>query len=281
MNTFFLPPVREVKIGPVKIGGKGPLVLIAGPCVIESESLCLETAAFLKELTGRLGIPFIFKSSYDKANRSSLRSFRGPGLEEGLGILARVKEELGLPVLADVHRFEELDLAGRILDVLQIPAFLCRQTDFVLSVARVGKGVNVKKGQFLAPWDARNIIEKIRSTGNESILLTERGASYGYNNLVADMRSLVILREMGYPVIFDVTHSLQLPGAQGTSSGGQRDFIAALARAAVAVGIDGLFMEVHPNPDLALCDGPNSQALKDLAPLLEQVVAMDRIVKKV
>jgi 2-dehydro-3-deoxyphosphooctonate aldolase (KDO 8-P synthase) len=280
MNTFFLPPVREVKIGPVKIGGKGPLVLIAGPCVIESESLCLETAAFLKELTGRLGIPFIFKSSYDKANRSSLRSFRGPGLEEGLGILARVKEELGLPVLADVHRFEELDLAGRILDVLQIPAFLCRQTDFVLSVARVGKGVNVKKGQFLAPWDARNIIEKIRSTGNESILLTERGASYGYNNLVADMRSLVILREMGYPVIFDVTHSLQLPGAQGTSSGGQRDFIAALARAAVAVGIDGLFMEVHPNPDLALCDGPNSQALKDLAPLLEQLVAMDRIVKK-
>jgi 2-dehydro-3-deoxyphosphooctonate aldolase (KDO 8-P synthase) len=281
MNTPFLPPVREVKIGPVKIGGKGPLVLIAGPCVIESESLCLETAAFLKELTGKLEIPFIFKSSYDKANRSSLRSFRGPGLEEGLGILARVKEELGLPVLADVHRFEELDLAGRILDVLQIPAFLCRQTDFVLSVARVGKGVNVKKGQFLAPWDARNIIEKIRSTGNESILLTERGASYGYNNLVADMRSLVILREMGYPVIFDVTHSLQLPGAQGTSSGGQRDFIAALARAAVAVGIDGLFMEVHPNPDLALCDGPNSQALKDLAPLLEQVVAMDRIVKKV
>jgi 2-dehydro-3-deoxyphosphooctonate aldolase (KDO 8-P synthase) len=279
MNTPFFPPVREVKIGAVRIGGRRPLVLIAGPCVIESETLCLETAAFLKELTYSLNIPFVFKSSYDKANRSSLRSFRGPGLEKGLQILSRVKEELGLPILADVHRFEELDLAGRILDVLQIPAFLCRQTDFVVSVARAGKGVNVKKGQFLAPWDVRNIIEKIQSTGNESILLTERGASYGYNNLVADMRSLVILREMGFPVIFDVTHSLQLPGGQGISSGGQREFIAALARAAVAVGIDGLFMEVHPNPDLALCDGPNSQPLRDLGPLLEQLVAIDRIVK--
>ncbi len=280
MNTPFFPPVREVKIGAVKIGGRRPLVLIAGPCVIESETLCLETAAFLKELTHSLNIPFVFKSSYDKANRSSLRSFRGPGLEKGLQILSRVKEELGLPILADVHRFEELDLAGQVLDVLQIPAFLCRQTDFVLSVARTGKGVNVKKGQFLAPWDVLNIIEKIQSTGNESILLTERGASYGYNNLVADMRSLVILRDMGFPVIFDVTHSLQLPGGQGISSGGQREFIAALARAAVAVGIDGLFMEVHPNPDLALCDGPNSQPLRDLGPLLEQLVTIDRIVKK-
>ena len=280
MNTFILPAVREVKIGSVKIGGRGPLVLIAGPCVIESETLCMETASFLKDLTQSMKIPFVFKSSYDKANRSSLRSFRGPGLERGLEILARVKEELGVPVLADVHRHEELDLAARILDVLQIPAFLCRQTDFVLSVARTGKGVNIKKGQFLAPWDVLNIIEKIQSTGNESILLTERGASYGYNNLVADMRSLVILREMGFPVIFDVTHSLQLPGAQGTSSGGQRDFIPALARAAVAVGIDGLFMEVHPNPERALCDGPNSQPLKDVGLLLEQLVTIDRIVKK-
>jgi 2-dehydro-3-deoxyphosphooctonate aldolase (KDO 8-P synthase) len=280
MNTLVLPSVREVKIGSVRIGGRGPLVLIAGPCVIESETLCLETASFLKKLTQSMKIPFVFKSSYDKANRSSLRSFRGPGLEKGLEILARVKKDLGVPILSDVHRHEELDLAAQILDVLQIPAFLCRQTDFVLSVARTGKGVNIKKGQFLAPWDVRNIIEKIQSTGNESILLTERGASYGYNNLVADMRSLVILRDMGFPVIFDVTHSLQLPGAQGTSSGGQRDFIAALARAAVAVGIDGLFMEVHPNPDLALCDGPNSQPLKDLGPLLEELVTIDRIVKK-
>ena len=272
--------VKEVRVGTVTLGGRRPLVLIAGPCVIESEAECLETAGFLKELTQALRIPFIFKSSYDKANRSSLRSYRGPGYIQGLEILGKVKRELGVPVLSDVHRFEEVEAAAEVLDVLQVPAFLCRQTDFVLAIAQTGKGVNVKKGQFLAPWDVRNILEKIETTGNQSILVTERGASFGYNNLVADMRSLVILRKMGYPVIFDVTHSLQLPGGLGTSSGGQREFISALARAGVAVGIDGLFMEVHPNPQAALCDGPNSQPLDSLSPLLEQLMALDRVVKE-
>jgi len=274
------PSVKEVKVGPVTIGGRRPLVLIAGPCVIESEALCLDTARFLKKVTQSLGLSFIFKSSYDKANRTSLRSFRGPGLIEGLEVLGRVRRELGIPVLSDVHRFEEVSPAARVLDVLQIPAFLCRQTDFVLAIARTGKGVNVKKGQFLAPWDMKNIIEKVESAGNQSILLTERGTSFGYHNLIADMRSLMIMRQMGYPVVFDVTHSLQLPGAQGTSSGGQREFISGLARAAVAVGIDGLFMEVHPHPESALCDGPNSQPLEELPLLLEQLVALDKIVKK-
>jgi 2-dehydro-3-deoxyphosphooctonate aldolase (KDO 8-P synthase) len=274
-----LLPVKEVRVGPVIIGGRRPFVLIAGPCVIESEALCLETAGFLADLTRSLGIPLIFKSSYDKANRSSLTSFRGPGLTEGLGILGRVKRELKVPVLSDVHGFAEVGAAAQVLDCLQIPAFLCRQTDFVLAVARSGKPVNIKKGQFLAPWDVRNIVEKIRSTGNTDILLTERGASFGYNNLIADMRSLVIMRQTGFPVVFDVTHSLQLPGGQGTSSGGEREFVAPLARAAVAVGIDGLFMEVHPDPASALCDGPNSQPLDRLKPLLEQLVAIDRLVK--
>jgi 2-dehydro-3-deoxyphosphooctonate aldolase (KDO 8-P synthase) len=274
------PAVREVPVGPVTFGGRKPLVLIAGPCVIESEAACLETARSLKELTESLRIPLVFKSSYDKANRSSLRSYRGPGLTRGLEILGRVKGELGVPVLSDVHRFEEVEAAAGVLDILQVPAFLCRQTDFVVSIARTGKGVNVKKGQFLAPWDVRNILEKIESTGNQSILFTERGTSFGYHNLVADMRSLVIMREMGYPVIFDVTHSLQLPGGLGTSSGGQREFISALARAAVAVGIDGLFMEVHSNPEAALCDGPNSQPLGELRPLLRQLTEIDRLVKR-
>ena len=273
------PAVKEVCAGPVTIGGKRPFVLIAGPCVIESEASCLETAGFLAHLTQSLRIPLIFKSSYDKANRSALGSYRGPGLRKGLEVLGRVKRELGVPVLSDVHRFEEVEAAAQVLDVLQIPAFLCRQTDFVLAVAGAGKAVNVKKGQFLAPWDVRQIVEKIQSVGNESILLTERGTSFGYNNLIADMRSLVILRGMGYPVIFDVTHSLQLPGALGSSSGGQREFISALARAAAAVGIDGLFMEVHPAPETALCDGPNSQPLDGLIPLLEQLVAIDRVAK--
>jgi 2-dehydro-3-deoxyphosphooctonate aldolase (KDO 8-P synthase) len=255
------------------------MVLIAGPCVIESEEGCLEVAARLKELTGSLGIPLIFKSSYDKANRSSLRSYRGPGLRRGLEVLERIKRELSIPVLSDVHRFEEVREAAAVLDVLQVPAFLCRQTDFVAAIARAGKVVNVKKGQFLAPWDMKNVVEKIESVGNQSILLTERGASFGYNNLVADMRALVILRQTGYPVIYDVTHSLQLPGGLGTSSGGQREYIPPLARAGVAAGVDGLFMEVHPNPSEALCDGPNSQPLKELGPLLEQLMAVDRIVK--
>ncbi len=273
------PEVREVRVKNVTFGGRRPLVLIAGPCVIESEEACLETARSLKELTLSLKIPLVFKSSYDKANRSSLRSFRGPGLEKGLEILRKVQREWEVPVLSDVHRFEEVEPAAEVLDILQVPAFLCRQTDFVLALAGTGKGVNVKKGQFLAPWDAQNILEKIESTGNQSILLTERGSSFGYNNLVADMRSLVIMRQMGYPVIFDVTHSLQLPGGLGKSSGGQREFISALARAAVAVGIDGLFMEVHPSPETALCDGPNSQAISGLRPLLEQLISLDRVVK--
>jgi 2-dehydro-3-deoxyphosphooctonate aldolase (KDO 8-P synthase) len=279
MNPVFLPAVKEVRIGSVTLGGQNPMVLIAGPCVIESEDACLEIAGRLKELTRSLGIPLIFKSSYDKANRSSLRSYRGPGLRRGLEVLGRIKREMSIPVLSDVHRFEEVQEAAGVLDVLQVPAFLCRQTDFVAAVAGAGKAVNVKKGQFLAPWDMKNVVEKIESAGNRSILLTERGASFGYNNLVADMRALVILRQMGYPVIYDVTHSLQLPGGLGFSSGGQREYIPPLARAGVAAGVDGLFMEVHPNPSEALCDGPNSQPLKDLRPLLEQLMAVDRMVK--
>jgi 2-dehydro-3-deoxyphosphooctonate aldolase (KDO 8-P synthase) len=279
MTPISFPAVKEVRIGPVTLGGRRPLVLIAGPCVIESEGACLEVAARLKELTRSLGIPLIFKSSYDKANRSSLGSYRGPGLRRGLEVLGRIKREMGIPVLSDVHRFEEVQEAAEVLDVLQVPAFLCRQTDFVAAIAGAGKAVNVKKGQFLAPWDMKNVVEKIESAGNQSILLTERGASFGYNNLVADMRALVIMRQTGYPVIYDVTHSLQLPGGLGTSSGGQREYIPPLARAGVAAGVDGLFMEVHPNPAEALCDGPNSQPLKELRPLLEQLMAVDKIVK--
>ena len=279
MNPASIPAVREVRVGPVTLGGRRPLALIAGPCVIESEDACLQVAGFLKELTRSLGISLIFKSSYDKANRSSLRSYRGPGLSQGLKILGRVRREMGIPVLSDVHRVEEVPEAAEVLDVLQIPAFLCRQTDFVQAIAQTQKAVNVKKGQFLAPWDVSNIVEKIESAGNHSILLTERGASFGYNNLVADMRSLVILRQTGYPVIYDVTHSLQLPGGLGAASGGQSEYIAPLARAGVAAGVDGVFMEVHPNPAAALCDGPNSHPLKDLRPLLEQLMALDKIVK--
>lgn len=273
------PAVKEVAIGPVIAGGRRPFILIAGPCVIESAELCHHTAEFLKDLADSLKIPLVFKSSYDKANRSSIHSFRGPGLNKGLEILGRLKQDLKLPILSDVHRFEEIEPAAQILDVLQIPAFLCRQTDFVQAVASSGKPVNVKKGQFLAPGDVRHIIEKIESCGNKSLLLTERGTSFGYHNLVADMRSLVIMRRLGYPVIFDVTHSLQLPGSLASSSGGQREFIPFLARAAVAVGVDGLFMEVHPHPEMALCDGPNSQPLEELPPLLKELVEIDRLVK--
>jgi len=279
LNSLALFPVREVAVGPVVIGGRRPVALIAGPCVIESETACLEAAGFLRDLTRALGIPLVFKSSYDKANRSSLSSYRGPGIEKGLKILERVKKEYGVPVLSDIHRFEEIGEAATVLDALQVPAFLCRQTDFVLAIAGAGKVINVKKGQFLSPWDMRNIVEKIESTGNRSILLTERGASFGYHNLVTDLRGLVVMRETGYPVVFDVTHSLQLPGGLGSSSGGQREFIPALARAACAVGIDALFMEVHPRPEEALCDGPNSQPFASLKPLLEQVTAIDALVK--
>jgi 2-dehydro-3-deoxyphosphooctonate aldolase (KDO 8-P synthase) len=270
---------KLVRVGSVEIGGDRPLVVIAGPCVVESKESALRHAAALKERADRVGVPYIFKSSYDKANRSSASSFRGPGLEKGLAILAEVKNKVGVPILTDVHEIDQIAAVKEVADVLQIPAFLCRQTDFVVAVARSGKVVNVKKGQFLAPWDMRNVIEKIRLTGNEQILLTERGASFGYNNLVSDMRSLVVMREMGYPVVFDATHSLQLPGGLGNASGGERLYIPALARAGVATGIDALFMEVHEDPDHALSDGPNSLALENFAGLIKSVKEIDRLVK--
>jgi len=271
--------MKQIQLNHFKIGAGEGFVLIAGPCVLETEEAALDIAYFLKELTGKLQIPFIFKASYDKANRTSLRSYRGPGAEKGLKILENIKVKTGVPVLSDVHRFEEIDAAADVLDVLQIPAFLCRQTDFVMDVARKAKMVNVKKGQFLAPWDVSNIIEKIRDAGNENILVTERGASFGYNNLVFDVRSLPILRAMGYPVIFDATHSVQLPGGAGTASGGQRDMVPYLVRAAVAAGVDGVFMEVHPDPEKALCDGANSLYLNTLEELLTTLKKMDEITK--
>lgn len=271
---------KLVRVGTIEIGGGLPLVVIAGPCVIESRDSALRHAAALKEKAERIGVPYIFKSSYDKANRSSVHSFRGPGLEKGLEILAEVKKKIGVPVLTDVHEIDQVKPAQEIVDILQIPAFLCRQTDFVLAVANSGKCVNVKKGQFLAPWDMGNIVEKIRGTGNDQILLTERGASFGYNNLVSDMRSLVVMRELGYPVIFDATHSLQLPGGLGNASGGERKYIPALARAGVAAGIDALFMEVHEDPDYAKSDGPNSLDLKDFEGLLKTVKQLDALVKE-
>ena len=254
--------------------------MIAGPCVIESKESALRHAAALKEKADRVGVAYIFKSSYDKANRSSLGSFRGPGLEKGLEILAAVKDKIGVPILTDVHEIDQVGAVKEVADVLQIPAFLCRQTDFVLAVAKSGRVVNIKKGQFLAPWDMRNIVEKISSTGNDKILLTERGASFGYNNLVSDMRSLVVLRELGYPVVFDATHSLQLPGGLGHASGGERKYIPALARAGVAAGVDALFMEVHEDPDHAKSDGPNSLDLKDFEGLLRVVKEIDALVKE-
>ncbi|MEW6765701.1 MAG: 3-deoxy-8-phosphooctulonate synthase [Pseudomonadota bacterium] len=256
-----------------------PLFLIAGPCVIESEKLILDTAATLKEMTARLGIPFIFKASFDKANRSSAGSFRGPGLEEGLRILEKVKTELGLPVLTDVHEDTPLDEVAAVVDVMQTPAFLCRQTNFIQNVARQGKPVNVKKGQFLAPWDMKNVVDKAHATGNDRIMVCERGVSFGYNTLVSDMRGLAIMRETGCPVVYDATHSVQQPGGQGTSSGGQREFVPVLARAAVAAGISGLFMETHPDPANALSDGPNMWPLGKLEPLLATLGELDRLVK--
>ena len=261
----------QIKVGNINIGGSNPLVLIAGPCVIESETNCLETAKKIKEITVKLDIPFIFKSSFDKANRLSLESYRGPGLKKGLDILKKVKEKLKVPVLSDVHCQKEIEEAKKVLDIIQIPAFLCRQTDIVVGVARTGKVINIKKGQFLAPWDILPIIKKIESTGNKKIIITERGFCFGYNNLVSDLRSLEIMRGFGYPVIYDATHSIQLPGGKGASSSGQREFVAGLSRAAVAFGCDGLFLEVHTNPDKALCDGPNMISLLELEKLLKQV----------
>ncbi len=271
---------KIVKAGQIEIGGGRPLAVIAGPCVIESRDSALRHALALKEKADRQGVPYIFKSSYDKANRSSIRSFRGPGLTEGLKILAEVKERVGVPILTDVHEIDQVTAVKQVADILQIPAFLCRQTDFVLAVAQSGNVVNVKKGQFLAPWDMSNVIEKIRSAGNEQILLTERGASFGYNNLVSDMRSLVVMGGLGYPVVFDATHSLQLPGGLGNASGGERKFIPALARAGVAVGIDALFMEVHEDPDRALSDGPNSLPLVLFENVLRSVKAIDDLVRE-
>lgn len=263
-----------------EVGTRQPLFLIAGPCVIENEKLVLDTAAELKRITTALGMPFVFKSSFDKANRSSHTSFRGPGLEAGLRILERVRGELGVPVLTDVHEDTPLDEVAAVVDVLQTPAFLCRQTNFIQNVARQGKPVNIKKAQFLAPWDMGNVVEKARATGNDQIMVCERGTSFGYNYLVSDMRALVVMRETGCPVVFDATHSVQLPGGQGTSSGGQREFVAPLARAAVAVGIAGLFMETHPDPAHALSDGPNSWPLAEMPALLETLAALDGIAKR-
>jgi 2-dehydro-3-deoxyphosphooctonate aldolase (KDO 8-P synthase) len=261
-------------------GLEHPIFLIAGPCVIESEQLALDTAGSLREITGRLGIPFIYKSSFDKANRSSYASPRGPGLDEGLAILERVKAQIGVPVLTDVHEDTPLDEVAAVVDVLQTPAFLCRQTNFIQNVARQGRPVNIKKGQFLAPWDMKHVVAKARAVGNERILVCERGVSFGYNNLVSDMRSLAVMRETGCPVVFDATHSVQLPGGQGTASGGQREFVPVLARAAVAAGVAGLFMETHPNPDAALSDGPNAWPLGRLEALLETLMALDAVVKR-
>ena len=263
--------MRQIKVKNINIGDKNPLVLIAGPCVIESESMCLETAGRIKDICAKLSIPYIFKCSFDKANRLSIGSFRGPGLKKGLDILSKVKQKLKIPILSDVHCQKEITEAGKVLDIIQIPAFLCRQTDIVLAAAKTGKVVNIKKGQFLAPWDILPVIKKAESVGNHSILITERGVSFGYNNLVSDFRSLKIMREFGYPVIYDATHSIQLPGGKGSCSGGQREFVEGLSRAAVAFGCDGLFLEVHPHPDKALCDGPNMINLKELETLLRQV----------
>lgn len=271
---------REIVIGNVKIGGNRPLVLIAGPCVIESESATLRHAERLMTICNGLSIPLIFKASYDKANRTSIDAYRGPGMQEGLRILARVKESLGLAVISDIHSIEQVAPAAQVLDVLQIPAFLCRQTDLLVAAAKSGRVINVKKGQFLAPWDMENVAAKVAASGNENIILTERGASFGYNNLVVDMRTFPVMRSFGYPVVFDATHSVQLPGGQGTCSVGQREFVEYLSRAAVASGIDGIFMEVHEDPSQALCDGPNSIPLGDLPSLLSTLIEIDAVVKK-
>lgn len=268
-----------MKLCGFEVGLDRPLFLIAGPCVIESRQLALDSAGKMKEITDRLGIPFIYKSSFDKANRTSISSYRGPGIEEGLRILSDVKDQIGTPVLTDVHEDTPLDEVSQVVDVLQTPAFLCRQTNFIQTVAGQGLPVNIKKGQFLSPWDMKNVTEKAKATGNENIMACERGASFGYNNLVSDMRSLAVMRETGCPVVFDGTHSVQLPGGQGGTSGGQREFVPVLARAAVAVGVSGLFMETHPDPENALSDGPNAWPLDKMESLLETLKEIDSSVK--
>ena len=269
---------KIINIRNLAIGQRQPLVFIAGPCVIETHESCLKLADRLKTIFQSKKLPFIFKASYDKANRTSVNSYRGPGVKEGLKILADIKKRLGLPILSDVHSEEEIPIVSETLDIIQIPAFLCRQTDLILAAAKTGKPINIKKGQFLAPWDMKAVVEKVRSTGNEQILLTERGACFGYNNLVSDMRSLVIMRELGYPVIYDATHSIQLPGDQGNASGGERNMVMPLARAAVATGCDGLFLEVHENPEQALSDAATMLSVEALPNLLEQVLEIHRVV---
>jgi len=270
---------NEIQIAHTKLGGNNPLFIIAGPCVIESEDIVFSAAKKLKEICSNIGLPLLFKSSYDKANRTSISSFRGPGLEKGLRVLSDVRSRFDIPVISDVHSVEEVKIASKVLDSLQIPAFLCRQTDIILAASNTGKPVNIKKGQFLAPWDVRNILDKFISTGNRNVFITERGTSFGYNNLVVDFRGIPVMRSFGYPVIFDLTHSLQLPGGMGKSSGGQREFAEPLARAAAAVHIDGLFMEVHPEPERALCDGPNMIKLDELENLLKTVKAIHELIK--
>lgn len=269
-----------MKLCHFEVGIDKPFFLIAGPCVIESEQLALDTAGFLKEVTSELNIPFIYKSSFDKANRSSIDSFRGLGIEKGLQILQKVKDDIGVPVLTDVHEDTPLDEVAAVVDVLQTPAFLCRQTNYIQNVANTGLPVNIKKGQFLSPWDMKHVVKKAKATGNEQIMVCERGASFGYNNLVSDMRSLAVMRETGCPVVFDATHSVQLPGGQGSVSGGQREFVPVLARAAMAVGISGIFLETHPNPEKALSDGPNSWPMDQIKELLETLKALDSVVKR-
>jgi 2-dehydro-3-deoxyphosphooctonate aldolase (KDO 8-P synthase) len=269
-----------MKLCGFEVGADRPFFLIAGTCVIESETMAMETAGALKEMTGSLGIPFVYKSSFDKANRSSKDGFRGPGIEEGLRILSEVRRQLGVPVLTDVHEDTPMQEVADVVDVLQTPAFLCRQTNFILNVVSLGKPVNIKKGQFLSPWEMQNVVDKARSTGNSDIMVCERGFSFGYNNLVSDMRSLAVMRATGCPVVFDATHSVQLPGGKGSASGGQREFIPVLARAATAAGVAGLFMETHPDPARALSDGPNAWPLARMRALLEVLLAIDRSVKK-
>jgi 2-dehydro-3-deoxyphosphooctonate aldolase (KDO 8-P synthase) len=270
-----------IQIGNLTIEESGPLFLIAGPCVIEDEETTSMVASFLKETSEAMDLPVIFKTSYDKANRTSLDSFRGPGVDKGLEIIQRVKEETGLPVLSDVHEMSEIEKAAKVLDVIQIPAFLCRQTNLIMSAAGTGLPINLKKGQFLSPWEMEPAIHKITSTGNRKLLITERGISFGYNNLVVDMRSIAIMKDFGFPVVFDATHSVQLPGGSGASSGGQREFVEYLSRAAVAAGANGVFMEVHPNPESALCDGPNSLPLDQVMPLLAMLKKIHRLVRSV
>lgn len=272
--------MKEFDISGIKIGGNNPFVLFAGPCVIESEETCLTIASSMKDICAGLGIPYIFKASYDKANRSSIQSYRGPGIKEGLRILKKIKKTLGLPIVTDVHTVEEVEMCAPVVDVLQIPAFLCRQTDLVVAAAKTGRPVNVKKGQFLAPWDIRNVVDKVVASGNRKIIITERGSSFGYNNLVVDFKALPIMRQFGYPVCFDVTHSVQLPGGAGTTSGGQREFAEHLMRAALAVGVDALFIETHPEPDEAMSDGPNMISIERIETTLKNAKAIDNVVKR-